>query len=63
MDIMFGLVIFILILSVVSTLLLTGKSDADYSSSTKKNTTTLTLIYAVIIFFAITSLGIYIWLT
>jgi hypothetical protein len=63
MDIMFGLVIFILILSVVSTLLLTGKSDADYSSSTKKNTTTLTLIYAVIIFFALTSLGIYIWLT
>ena len=63
MNIMFGLVTMILIIAVVATLLLTGKSDENYSSSAKKNTINLSLIYIVIIFLAIVSLGIYIWLT
>lgn len=63
MNIMFGLVTMILIIAVVATLLLTGKSDENYSSSAKKNTINLSLIYIVIIFLAIISLGIYIWLT
>ncbi|PFN98135.1 hypothetical protein COJ85_21695 [Bacillus sp. AFS076308] len=63
MNIMLALVTLILIFAVVSTILLTGKSDENYSSSTKRNTMNLTLIYVVIIFLALISLGIYIWLT
>ncbi len=63
MNIMFGLVTLVIIFAIVSTLFLTGKSDENYSSSTKRNTTNLTLIYVVIIFLALISLGIYIWLT
>lgn len=63
MEILLGLVVLILIFAVISTLLLTGKSDKNYGSSTKRNTTNLTLIYIVIIFIAIASLGIYIWRT
>ncbi|WP_045515845.1 hypothetical protein [Neobacillus niacini] len=63
MEIVSVLVILILIVAVVSTLVLTGKPDENYSGSTKRNTTNLTLIYVVIIFIALVSLGIYIWLT
>ncbi|MBM7655412.1 cytochrome c biogenesis protein ResB [Neobacillus cucumis] len=63
MEIAFLLVTLILIFSVVSTLLLTKKPDENYRSSTKRNTFNLTLIYVVIIFLALISLGIYIWLT
>jgi len=62
MEIMFGLVILILLVSIVLTLAITGKPDENYSSATKRNTTSLTLIYVVIIFIALVSLGIYIWL-
>jgi hypothetical protein len=47
---------------VVSTLVITGKPDENYSDSTKRNTTNLTLIYVVIIFIALVALGIYIWM-
>lgn len=63
MKIMLGLVVLILIFAVVLTLLLTGKADENYGSSTRRNTTNLTLIYVVILFIALTSLGIYIWRT
>jgi hypothetical protein len=63
MNVMFGLVILILIISVVSTLFVIGKPDANYRSSTKRNTRNLTLIYVVIIFIGLVSLGVYIWLT
>ncbi|SDN48449.1 hypothetical protein SAMN05443253_112134 [Bacillus sp. OK048] len=62
MEIMIGLVILILIFSIVSTLFITGKPDENYTSSTKRNTTNLTLIYAVIIPLSLVALGIYIWL-
>jgi uncharacterized membrane protein len=63
MEILIGLVILILIFSAVSTLFLTRKPDENYTDSTKRNTTNLTVIYVVIIFLALVSLGIYIWLT
>jgi uncharacterized membrane protein len=62
MNIMFALVTLVLIFAVVSTIQLTGKSDENYSSSTKRNTLNLTLIYVLVIFLALISLGIYIWL-
>ena len=63
MEILSVLVVLILIVAVVSTLVLTGRPDENYSDSTKRNTTNLTLIYVVIIFIALVSLGIYIWMT
>jgi hypothetical protein len=55
-------VVLILLIGGVLTLVLTGKPDEDYSESTKRNTTNLTLIYVVIIFIALVALGIYIWM-
>ncbi|NWQ41448.1 hypothetical protein MLOOGBEN_12170 [Bacillus sp. EB106-08-02-XG196] len=63
MEILSILVVLILIVAVVLTLALTGKPDDNYSDSTKRNTTNLTLIYVVIIFIALVSLGIYIWMS
>ena len=60
MKIMYALVIIIVIVSIVSTLLVSGKGDENYSGSAKRNTTNLTLIYVVIIFFALIALGVYI---
>lgn len=57
---MYVLVIIILLVAVVSTLLITGKSDENYRSATKRNTTNLTLIYVVIITLSLFSLGVYI---
>lgn len=48
MEILPVLVVLILIVAVVSTLVLTGRPDENYSDSTKRNTTNLTLIYVVI---------------
>jgi uncharacterized protein HemY len=62
MEILPVLVVLILIVAVVSTLVITGKPDENYSDSTKRNTTNLTLIYVVIIFIALVALGIYIWM-
>ncbi|RID83989.1 hypothetical protein D1953_14830 [Peribacillus asahii] len=61
MKVMYALVIIIAIISIVSTLLIAGKGDDNYSSSTKRNLTNLTLIYVVIIALAVTALGVYIW--
>lgn len=61
MDIMVGLVFLIIIIALVGTLLVTKKPDEDYSGSVKRNTTNLTLIYAVVIAIALIALGIYIW--
>lgn len=60
MKILITLVIIIGIISLIATLLVAGKGDANYSSATKKNTTNLTLIYVVIILLAIIALAIYI---
>lgn len=57
--VMYVLVI-ILIISIVSTLLIAGKGDDNYSSSTKRNFKNLTLIYVVIISLGFITLGVYI---
>jgi uncharacterized membrane protein len=50
----------IIILSLIFTLMLAGKSDADYSQSARRNTVNLTVIYAVVILLSIVALGVYI---
>jgi hypothetical protein len=60
MEIMYALVIIIIVISIISTLLITGKGDGNYRSATKRNTINLTLIYAVIIIVSLIVLGIYI---
>jgi hypothetical protein len=57
---MYALVIIILIIAVLGTLLATRKADENYSSSTKKNTLNLTLIYAIVIPLALIALAIFI---
>lgn len=54
-------VIILTVISIVFTLLFIGKGDQDYSSSAKRNTTNLTLIYVVAIFLSLIALAIYIW--
>lgn len=55
-----ALVIIILILSLVGTIALLGKSDENYKSSSKQNTIRLTLIYLVVILAALGGLTWYI---
>ncbi|PLR76577.1 hypothetical protein CU633_14590 [Bacillus sp. V3-13] len=58
------LVLIIIMIAIVCTLLLTGKSDEDYSTSSKRNTVNLTVIYAVVIFLSLIGLAVYIkWFT
>lgn len=60
MEIFTTLVIVIIIISIVSTLLIAGKGDKNYRSSTKRNTTNLTFIYAIFIPFILIALGIFV---
>lgn len=60
MNILIALVVIILIISMVGTLILTRKSDQNYSGSTQRNTTNLSLIYVVVILFSLIALGVYI---
>ncbi|MGZ4160337.1 MAG: hypothetical protein ACXVNF_06015 [Neobacillus sp.] len=60
MKILTFLVIIVIIIAIVSTLLVVGKGDENYSSSTKKYTTNLTLIYAITIPLILVALGIFI---
>ncbi|MBU8880307.1 hypothetical protein BGM26_15250 [Bacillus sp. FJAT-29790] len=56
------LVIALTLIAVVLTLIAIRKGDQNYSKAHKKNTTNLTLIYAIAIFLSLLALGIYIWL-
>jgi hypothetical protein len=60
MNILYGLVVIILIVSVIATLRITGKSDTDYRTATKRNTTNLTLIYVIVILLSLVALAVYI---
>jgi hypothetical protein len=60
MEILTILVFVVIIVAIISTLLIAGKGDQKYSSSTKRNTTNLTLIYAITIPLVLVALGIYI---
>lgn len=60
MNFMIFLVIIILLISIDATLLISGKSDENYHSSAKRNTTNLTLIYVLVIGLSLIVLGVYI---
>jgi hypothetical protein len=60
MNILIGLVIIIVLISAIGTLMITGNSDSHYSSATKRNTTNLTLIYAVASILSLIALGVYV---
>lgn len=60
MKVLYTLVIIVLVIAIVSTLLIAGKGDNNYSSSTKRNFSNLTFIYVIIIIFGLVSLGVYI---
>lgn len=62
MSLLISIVLVIIIVSIISTLLIavTGKGDEDYSGSTKRNTTNLTLIYAIIIPLSFIALTVFI---
>ncbi|GHH96634.1 hypothetical protein [Neobacillus kokaensis] len=49
MGILTTLVFVVIIIAIIATLFIAGKADENYSSSTKKNTKNLTMIYAVVI--------------
>ena len=60
MKILTTLVIAVIIIALISTLLMVGKADVKYSSSTKRNTINLTLIYAISIPLILIALVIFI---
>lgn len=60
MKVLYTLVIIVIVIAIVSTLLIAGKGDNNYSSSTKRNFSNLTYIYVIIIMLGLVSLGVYI---
>lgn len=54
------LIIIVLVAALVGTLVLLGKPDENYKSSTKQNTIRLTAIYVIVILGAIGGLAWYI---
>lgn len=54
------LIIGLLVFSAVSTLLIAGRGDENYRSSTKRNYMNLTFIYGVVIILGFIALAIYI---
>lgn len=60
MGILIAIVVIILVFSLIGTLILTRKSDENYSKAAKQNTANLTVIYTVVILLSLIVLGIYI---
>jgi heme/copper-type cytochrome/quinol oxidase subunit 2 len=60
MSFAIGLVVLIMVLALVMTIALTGKSDEDYQKKTKHNTFRLTSIYIIFVIIAIIGLSWYI---
>ncbi|TLS38956.1 hypothetical protein [Pseudalkalibacillus caeni] len=56
-------IVFLVIMSLVGTLMIGGKSDRDYMNRSKKNTLTISFIYVVSTFIFLGILGIYMYLT
>ncbi|PLS17097.1 hypothetical protein CVD28_13665 [Bacillus sp. M6-12] len=54
-----ALVVIIMLVAVVLTLSVAGKSDSDYRNSTKKNIKNLSIIYAVVIILSLFAVGVY----
>jgi len=60
MKVLYALLIIVLLIAIISTLIIAGKGDDNYSNSTKRNFSNLTFIYVIIILFSLISLGVYI---
>jgi hypothetical protein len=60
---MSSLGVLILVAGGIATIVLAGKSDEDYSASTKGNITRLTLIYLGLAVVLILGIGLYLYLT
>jgi hypothetical protein len=60
MSFAIGLVVLIIVLALIMTIALTGKSDEDYQKKTKNNTFRLTSIYIIFVMIAIIGLSWYI---
>jgi heme/copper-type cytochrome/quinol oxidase subunit 2 len=60
MSFAIGLVVLIIVLALIMTIALTGKSDEDYQKKTKNNTFRLTSIYIIFVIIAIIGLSSYI---
>jgi heme/copper-type cytochrome/quinol oxidase subunit 2 len=60
MSFAIGLVVLIIVLALIMTIALTGKSDEDYQKKTKNNTFRLTSIYIIFVIIAIIGLSWYI---
>ncbi|QOR68786.1 hypothetical protein IM538_02325 [Cytobacillus suaedae] len=57
-------VVVVLLIGLLLTISLAGKSDEDYRGATRKNTRNLTLIYVITILLLLTGLVVYIkWFT
>lgn len=55
------LVIILTALAGVFTIVFMKKGDENYGSSSKRNTTNLSLIYIIVIILSFVALGFYIW--
>jgi hypothetical protein len=60
MNVMYVLVIILLIISIVSTILIAGKGEDHYGTSTKRNFTNLSVIYVIFLIVGLIGLGVYI---
>lgn len=61
MSIAIILVLILTALAGVFTIVFMKKGDENYGSSSKRNTTNLSLIYVVVIIISFIALGFYIW--
>lgn len=57
---LYVLIIALLVVSAVSTVLIAGKGDENYTDSTKRNYTNLTFIYGGFIILGVIALAVYI---
>ncbi|GAB2575104.1 hypothetical protein [Gracilibacillus alcaliphilus] len=62
MKVYVALIIIVGIIALISTLMLGGRGDADYSESTGRNVTNLTLIYVIAILGSVIALAIFVFI-
>ena len=60
MKVMYVLIIILLIISIVSTILIAGKGEAHYGTSTKRNFKNLLVMYGIFLVIGLIGLGVYI---
>ena len=60
MKLMYILIIILLIISIVSTILIAGKGEEHYDTSTKRNFANLSAMYIIFLIIGLVGLGVYI---